>query len=171
MAGEPPTCPVLPHHRVKAEQWLAELWRDFPLSRPVSLEWRRFRTTAGVAVYNRNVIGLSINLLGEDERLRSTLVHEYAHLLAYDRFGRAGANHGPAWRAAMRDLGAEPIVRHSWECARNTPRTMAVYRCRKCNAEFRRLRILRRRVKHATCGGLVDFVGKFQFAEKRDVDR
>ena len=171
MAGEPPTCPVLPHHRVKAEEWLAELSQAFPLSRPVSLEWRRFRTTAGVAVYNRNVIGLSINLLGEDERLRSTLVHEYAHLLAYDRFGRAGANHGPAWRAAMRDLGAEPIVRHSWECARNTPRTMAVYRCRKCKTEFRRLRMLRRRVKHAACGVLVDFVGKFQFAEKRDVDR
>lgn len=170
MADEPTAFPVLPHHKVKAEAWLAELNQRYPLPHPATLEWRRFRTTAGVAVFSRQVIGLSLYLLGEDDRLRSTLVHEYAHLLAFSRFGRAAANHGPAWQAAMRELGAEPVVRHTWECARNKPRSIVLYRCQKCGTEFRRLRLLRRKVRHVTCGGLVDFVGRFALAEGDHVD-
>lgn len=139
---------------------LAEASARFPLRRPVHLEWRNYRTTAGLAQYRSNSIFLARHLLRDRESLRATLLHEYAHLLAFQRHGRKGVGHGTAWRKAMEDLGQTPEVRHSLDCRRNEIRQVVVLQCATCGAEFIRARMLNRRRKyfHVGCGGAIQFV-------------
>lgn len=138
-----------------AESLLDELMKQFPLKRRPTLEWRALRVTAGVAHYRDNRIGLSRNLLVNAERLKSTLVHEYAHLLAVERHGRPAANHGEAWKRAMVDLGAKPERTHCYEVERNETRQRVIYQCARCGKQILRARRLpkRRKYVHASCGG------------------
>ena len=117
--------------------------------------WKRLRVTAGIAYYLRGEIALSSLVLIDEERVRLTLTHEYAHLLAVKRHGRKGAGHGPHWRAAMIDLGLEPKVQHNYPVQRNAKQQKVVYRCLKCGSRLDRARRLPRRRKsvHARCGG------------------
>lgn len=127
----------------------------FPLGYRPAIEWRSFRTTAGMAYFRRRAIGLGAAVLTTPEKLRDTLVHEYAHLLAFKRAGQAGRGHSGPWRQAMIDLGAEPRVRHTYEVERNAPRQRVIYRCVRCGTAIeRRRRLPRSRVYlHASCGG------------------
>ena len=138
-----------------AKGQLDRLCAAFPLGYRPALEWRAYRTTAGMAYFRRRAIGLGAALLTTPERLVDTLVHEYAHLLAFARHGRAGTGHGPAWRQAMADLGAEPTVRHAYEAARNASRQRVTYRCLRCGAAIERRRRLPcgQTYVHAACGG------------------
>lgn len=139
---------------------LSELCQKFPVGREIGLHWKRYRTTAGTANYRHFVISLSPIVITDEEKLRSTLIHEYAHLLAYARAGRKGAGHGPAWQQAMRDLGAEPRVTHSYPVQRNQSRQVVEYRCVKCGFSFEKKRRFpkRRKYIHRDCGGLIQFV-------------
>lgn len=141
-----------------AESILDKAVIEHPIGYRPKLEWRRYRVTAGCAFYKLGVIALSSVLITDEERLRTTLLHEYAHLMAYARFGRRGANHGPAWQAAMRELGLEPIVRHRYEAKRNAPRQEVGYRCKRCGQVLVRRRRLpkRRKYVHASCGGSLE---------------
>ncbi len=138
-----------------AERELDRLCAAFPLGYRPAIEWRPFRTTAGMAYFRRKAIGLGAKLLTTPERLADTLVHEYAHLLAFTRHGGRGTGHGPLWRQAMVELGAAPHVRHTYEVARNATRQSVLYRCVRCGASIeRRRRLPRNRVYvHAACGG------------------
>lgn len=138
-----------------AQQILAEAMTRFPLRQLPRLRWKPLRVSAGIAYYRKGEIGLSSILLDTPDRLRVTLLHEYAHLLAVERHGRRGANHGPYWKQAMDDLGLEPRVRHNYDVERNAARQSVVYRCRRCGSEIRRSRRLPRNRKyvHARCGG------------------
>jgi predicted SprT family Zn-dependent metalloprotease len=143
------------HFAALAESILDELMGRIPLStRPVVL-WKKLRVSAGIAYYRDHRIALSKSLLTDEERLRSTLVHEYAHLLAYERHGQKAANHGPYWQKAMTDLGEMPKRTHNYEVERNSTRQRVSYRCQKCGMEFIRSRRLssRRRYYHLNCGG------------------
>jgi SprT protein len=142
-----------------AEHWLEELLARFPLKKRPKLVWRNLRVSAGIADYRNCEIRLSRTLLTDAERLRSTLLHEFAHHLAYERAGRTGANHGEPWRQAMRDLGEKPEVYHRYEVERKLKFKPHVYRCLKCGSEFRRLRrIPRNRIyEHVNCGGRLRF--------------
>ena len=144
-----------------AEAELDRLLSRYPLGYRPALEWRAFRTTAGMAYFRRRAIGLGAAVLTTPERLVETLVHEYAHLLAHARHGAAGVGHGPAWRQAMADLGAEPRVHHAYEVVRNAPRRRVVYRCLGCGALIERRRRLPGRgiYVHARCGGGLRFEG------------
>lgn len=144
----------------RALEVLEELLTRSPLRYRPRIEWRAFRTTAGMAYCERGVIGLNRSLLTDESRLRDTLTHEFAHLLAYERHGRRGLGHGTAWRTAMLELGAEPRVRHDMPCARNAQRQRVRYRCTRCWAEFSRARRLRTWVRyaHVPCGGWIEFV-------------
>lgn len=144
-----------PELSLLAERELDRLVAAFPLGYRPRLEWRAFRTTAGMAYFRRGAIGLGAAVLTTPERLVATLVHEYAHLLAFARYGARGTGHGPAWGRAMADLGAEPTVRHAYEVARNAPRQRVTYRCLRCGTTIeRRRRLPRNRVfVHARCGG------------------
>lgn len=144
-----------------AERELDRLCSAFPLGYRPAIEWRPFRTTAGMAYYRRRAIGLGAAILTTPERLVDTLVHEYAHLLAFVRHGARGVGHGAGWQRAMRDLGAEPRVRHTYEVARNAPRQQVVYRCVRCGIPIERRRRLPkgRTYVHARCGGNLRFEG------------
>ncbi len=140
---------------IAAEEFLSELCAKHPIGYRPSIHWKDYRVCAGMAYYKLRVIGLSKAIMTDEQRLRSTLAHEYAHLMAYVRQGPKGTGHGPAWRLAMRDLGEEPKVRHSYEVVRNSPRQRVTYCCLRCGREIVRARRLPRRRKfvHANCGG------------------
>lgn len=141
-----------------AEGLVEQMSGRFGLRRP-SLEWRRYRTTAGMAHYDRWAISLSAHVLTDGERLRETLIHEFAHLLAFSRHGDEGRGHGAAWRQAMIELGSAPDTKHRYPCRRNRIRQVVVYRCLVCSVLIRRARRLprRRRFVHAGCGGEIEF--------------
>lgn len=143
-----------------AESVLEEAFRRFPLSYRPILEWRRYSVTAGMAHYQRGAISLSVVVLKDPDQVRETLLHEYAHLLAFDRHGRKGAGHGRHWKQAMRELGLEPKVHHQYEVVRNQSRQTVVYRCKKCGEQFERKRKLQQRKKyfHRQCGGQIALV-------------
>lgn len=138
---------------------LDELCQSHPTGKSIRLEFRPFRTTAGRANYRDWVIQLSGYVLDTEEKLMDTLVHEYAHLLAIARHGVRAKGHGEPWRACMRELGASPTVKHTYECVRNERRQQVVYRCAKCGIEISRHRRLPRKRKylHSGCGGEVVF--------------
>jgi SprT protein len=112
-----------------------------------------------MAYYRIGTIGLSRTVIQDEQQLKDTLVHEYAHLLAYVRHGRKGVGHGPPWKQAMTDLGAPPKVRHNYEVQRNERRQEVAYQCQKCGALLMRSRKLpkRRRYVHINCGGPIKF--------------
>ena len=138
-----------------ALETLEQLCLRFPMGYVPGLAWRPYRVTAGMAYYRARTIGLSYIVLRDEVALRETLIHEYAHLLAYFRKGERGKGHGEVWRQAMRDLGQTPKVRHSYEVSRNKARQQVDYQCLKCGATIVRKRRLpgRRRYIHAVCGG------------------
>lgn len=139
-----------------ASELLRKISEEHPMGYVPKLTWKNLRVTAGIAFYHRREIVLSTLVLNTQERLESTLKHEYAHLLAVSRHGlKKGAGHGAAWRQAMRDLGLKPVVHHNYEVQRNSTRQKVVYRCMKCGTKVDRARRLprRRRYVHANCGG------------------
>lgn len=138
-----------------AQRLLSQLSQDFPMGYVPKLTWKSLRVTAGIAYYKRGEIALSRLVLDTEERLRITLTHEYAHLLAVHRHGQKGAGHGRHWQQAMRDLGLEPIVKHDYPVQRNATRQKVVYQCVKCGVKLNRARRLpkRRKYVHARCGG------------------
>lgn len=109
-----------------------------------------------MADFNHWAIYLGHRVLLTEHQVEVTLRHEYAHLMAYARCGRRGGRgHGPAWQSAMRELGLPPVVRHTYDVARNQPRQIVVYRCVRCGAEITRRRRLprKKRYAHVGCGG------------------
>jgi predicted SprT family Zn-dependent metalloprotease len=138
-----------------AQRLLQELCKTHPLPQTPKIVWKRYRVTAGMAFYRTGSIGLSSIVLKSPEMVRTTLLHEYAHLLAVARYGPKAAGHGPVWRQAMTDLGLVPEVRHTYPVVRNTPRQRVTYRCVRCAKEIHRSRRLPRKQRyvHAECGG------------------
>jgi SprT protein len=134
---------------------LAELAVAFPLRRQARVEWRNYRVSAGIAYYRTGTIGLSAVVLITVQAALDTLIHEYAHLMAYERHGRRGADHGAAWRTAMLELGAVPKVRHNYAVDRNRRLQEVGYLCLGCGKTIIRARRLpkRRKYVHADCGG------------------
>jgi SprT protein len=146
---------LVPRLHQIAEETFADLLLMHPLKRPTRVEWRPYRVSAGMAYYKLGIIGLSRYVLTTEAAVVDTLIHEYAHLLAYERAGRRGANHGPDWQAAMTELGRPPKVRHNYAVNRNTKRQEVGYQCLRCGETFIRSRRLPRRKKyvHVSCGG------------------
>jgi SprT protein len=147
-------------HVKAAEIALIEAYDRFPMSYFPVLEWRKYSVTAGMAHYQRGMITLSVVVLKDPDHIRETLLHEYAHLLAFDRHGKRGAGHGKYWRQAMIDLGLEPKVHHHYEVVRNQSRQIVVYQCKKCGEKFSRKRQMTRskRYFHRQCGGQIALV-------------
>ncbi len=144
-----------PELKSLAERLLAELQLKHPLKHPARIEWRAYRVTAGMAYYRLNLIGLSSLVLKTEHAVEDTLIHEYAHLLAFQQAGRRGGGHGAVWQQAMIELGRTPKVRHTYEVTRNTKRQEVGYQCLRCGETIVRSRRLPRRRKyvHAPCGG------------------
>lgn len=138
-----------------ADRLHAKLCRHHPMGYVPKLVWKNLRVSAGIAKYHERTIVLSKLLVIDEDRLSSTLKHEYAHLLAVARHGRRAAGHGWYWKEAMLDLGEEPEVRHCYPVIRNGQRQEVGYRCRRCGSLLTRVRKLPRgrRYYHVSCGG------------------
>lgn len=67
--------------------------------------WDRARRRFGSCGVTRRTITLSAHLvqLNDEPQVRDTILHEIAHALA------PGDNHGAAWQAACRRIGAKPV--------------------------------------------------------------
>ncbi len=143
-----------------ADEILDKLMSEFPLRSRPEIVWKPLRVTAGIAYYRVNRIGLSSLLLTTEERLRTTLIHEYAHLLAVQRHGPLAASHGACWKQAMHDLGATPERTHRYEVQRNNAQQQVTYQCKRCGAKIVRARRLskKRKYVHANCGGRISLL-------------
>ena len=144
----------------------------------VTVAWNsRMRTAAGRAFTKDCLIELNSRLqdlpegLRETE-LRSTFLHELAHLVAFARAGRKRIQpHGPEWQQACHDLGIPGEDRcHALDFS---PRRIArkfAYTCPHCRAVIERVRRLGRRVACYQCcrsyaRGQYD--ARFQLVESR----
>ena len=138
-----------------SRELLAQLVLSHPLGYEPKLIWKKLRVSAGLAYFTKGQIALSAIVLRDRAAVSDTLIHEYAHLLAVSRHGRAGVGHGAAWKQAMADLGAQPEVRHRYAVLRNAKRQVVTYKCVRCGALIERNRRLPRRRKylHVACGG------------------
>jgi len=128
-----------------------------PLKREVAVRWKNYPVTAGRAYLRESLICLSTSILTTPERVRETLLHEYAHLVVFERSGPKARPHGREWRGVMQTLGLAPCVTHSYDCVRRTrPKPYAV-RCESCGARLPRARPLNRSrlYKHVGCGGRI----------------
>lgn len=128
------------------------------LRRPPTLEWKRYPVTAGRAYPQESRICLSAPLLTTEERVRETLLHEYAHLVVYERYGAQVQPHGAEWEAIMQRLGVTPERTHRYPCLPTPkPRRTLIYRCQRCGEEIPRVRPLKRgrAYYHVKCGGSV----------------
>lgn len=139
----------------EAEELLDRLLEVYPLGYRPKIVWRKMSVSAGKAYFQKKQIGLSTALITDSLRLQDTLVHEFAHLLAYHRHGRSGTGHGAPWQQAMRDLGAKPEVYHDYPVERRRLERNLRFKCRACGEAFNRARPLKRgyKYKHIGCGG------------------
>jgi predicted SprT family Zn-dependent metalloprotease len=137
-----------------AKEALSEGMQLARIRREVKIEWRNYPVTAGMAYYP-NVIRLSKKILKTKKQIRETVLHEYAHLVVYDKWGDRAMPHGEEWREVMLLFGLNPQVTHDYECHRRTIKKPYVCRCQRCGYEIRRSKpLMRNRIyTHIGCGG------------------
>ena len=164
--------------------WDAELTQSarehlFALELPgladrVSVVWnRRMRSTAGRAMWPKAQIELNPGLekIGQGE-VRRTLLHELAHLVAYERCrSRHIRPHGPEWQEACRELGipGEQASHHLPLPSRRLKKRWR-YICPRCWACVERVRRMKGHNACYTCckrysRGVYD--ERFRFLEQR----
>ncbi len=71
--------------------------------------WDRARLRFGACWPHRKRITLSriLTEINAREQVHDTILHEVAHALVFERFGRLHG-HGPEWKAVAAELGATP---------------------------------------------------------------
>jgi predicted SprT family Zn-dependent metalloprotease len=131
------------------------------------------RSTAGRATWPDGSIELNPALrevsAAEVER---TLLHELAHLVAFERAGRRRIKpHGPEWRRACADLGiAGESASHRLELPSRRMRRKWLYVCPNCFEQYERVRRMHR---HSACWACCrsfaagQYDERFRFVEKR----
>lgn len=129
-----------------AKQRLVELGMT-RLGRELQVKWNpRMRSTAGRATWPDAIVELNPLLrdIGEDE-VQRTLLHELAHLVAFERAGRRKIRpHGPEWQRACADLGiAGESASHRLELPSRSMRRNWLYVCPHCFVEVARVRRMR----------------------------
>jgi predicted SprT family Zn-dependent metalloprotease len=121
----------------------------------VSVVWnKRMRSTAGRAFWPECRVELNPKLVAISfEEVRRTLLHELAHLLAYQRCGRRRiAPHGAEWQQACADLGIPgESARHTLPLPSNTQKKKWRYRCPHCEQSIERVRQMKRHVACYSC--------------------
>ncbi|MFK7911930.1 MAG: SprT-like domain-containing protein [Akkermansiaceae bacterium] len=126
---------------------LTELGLD-SMAGNVKVLWnQRMRTTAGRAFWPEGKIEMNPKLeqIAPDE-IRQTMLHELAHLVAYERAGRKRISaHGPEWRQACADLGIPgERATHSLPLPGRKMKRRWRYSCPACGEGFDRVRKMKR---------------------------
>lgn len=147
------------------------------LSETVRVVWnRRMRSTAGRATWPDALIELNpaLKQIGLEE-VERTLLHELAHLVAFERAGRRRiAPHGLEWQQACADLGIPgESASHRLALPGRQMRRKWHYTCPNCRAEVERVRRMGRNMACWGCcrklaGGEYD--ERFKFIERRIQD-
>ena len=118
------------------------------LVKKVAVVWNsRMRTTAGRAFWPEGKIEMNPKLEEvAPAEVRQTMLHELAHLVAYERAGRRRITaHGPEWRQACADLGIPgESATHSLPLPGRRMRKKWRYTCPVCGEGFDRVRRMKR---------------------------
>lgn len=121
----------------------------------VVVEWNpRMRSSAGRALWPHGLIQLNPRLLEISEaEVRRTVLHELAHLIAYERHPhRRIKGHGPEWRRACADVGIpDERATHQLALPTRTMRRQWRYECPACEKSFERVRRFRSAVACYDC--------------------
>lgn len=133
---------------------LKELGRG-RLAKRVRVMWNaRMRSGAGRATWPSAVIELNPRLIEISEsEVTRTLLHELAHLLAYDRAGKRRIQaHGVEWQTACGDLGiAGERATHSLALPSRKLKKRWRYECPKCGEGIERVRRFQKKVACYQC--------------------
>ena len=86
---------------------------------------------AGQANYRATRIRFNQELLRKykAEFINQTVPHEFAHLIAYQKFGRRIKPHGKEWKSVMIELGASPSRTHGFEASSARKLRRFLYQC------------------------------------------
>ena len=110
----------------------------------VSVEWNtRMRSCAGRAFWPTGLIQINPKLtLISDAEVKQTVLHELAHLVAYERHpNRTIKSHGVEWQRASVDLGIPgERATHELSLPTRTLQRKWRYDCPKCEKSFERVR-------------------------------
>lgn len=124
-----------------------DLLRDLELddlADRISVEWNtRMRSCAGKAFWPTGLIQLNPRLTSiSDAEVRQTLLHELAHLVAYERYpNRSIKSHGKEWQRACTDVGIPgEKATHELALPARTLRRKWRYDCPMCEKSFERVR-------------------------------
>jgi predicted SprT family Zn-dependent metalloprotease len=133
------------HKRQAAADLAADLMKQHGLI-GWSFGFDRATRRLGQCDYRNRTITLSGPLtdLNDLETMRNTILHEIAHALT------PGAQHGPAWRAACRRIGAEPERTAKAEDLTLTPARYYL-ECPHCGTRMPRQRRPKRRYVCRRC--------------------
>ena len=117
-----------------------EAWECPDLTARVRVGYNgRLRTTLGRAVLDDLRVELNPRLLREHPaELVPTLVHELAHLVVHERYGRV-ASHGRHFRTLMAAVRLSPAATHKLPTAhlkRRRRRYLYLHRCSDCGYSF-----------------------------------
>ena len=125
------------------------------LAGKVSVRWNgRMRSCAGRATWPVALIELNPKLVEiSREEVRRTMLHELAHLVAYERNGnRRIQAHGIQWQQACADLGIPgERATHELSLPSRTLKRRWHYYCPSCEASFERVRKFKSRVACYDC--------------------
>ena len=125
------------------------------LAERVSVSWNpRMRSSAGRATWPAALVELNPRLpqISKNE-VRRTLLHELAHLVAYERCGnRRIQAHGEEWQEACADLGIPgEKATHRLALPSRSIRRRWRYQCPSCDTSFDRVRRFKGRVACYEC--------------------
>jgi predicted SprT family Zn-dependent metalloprotease len=114
------------------------------LAERILVEWNpRMRSTAGRAIWPNGLIQLNPRLVEiSQEEVRRTVLHELAHLIAYERhpYRRLQA-HGREWQRACADVGIPgERATHQLALPSRTMQRRWRYECPACDKSFERVR-------------------------------
>ncbi len=144
------------------------------LRRRVSVEWNsRMRSCAGRAFWPKGSIQLNPKLGGISKaEIRQTLLHELAHLIAYERHaGRRIKSHGEEWQQACAEVGIPgEKATHQLSLPTRVMKRKWRYECPECDQVIERVRRFKSAVACYHCclektGGV--FHRSFQLVEYR----
>ena len=104
---------------------------------------------AGQANYVENKIRLNRELLEKyaSDFIEQTVPHEYAHLVAYRKFGGRIRPHGKEWCSVMLALGAEPRRTHNYRVSPARKCRRFLYQCNCLGKDYQLSSIRHNRIK------------------------
>ena len=120
----------------------------------VKCDYEARSRAAGKADRGRHQITLNMRLLDTPERLRSTALHEWAHILQFHLAPRS-RSHGHEWKLIAKLLGHSGARCHSYDVAAAYPERYVHYVC-PCRKVFH----LTKRMHNIIQGGSARMCGK-----------